>query len=212
MIRVVIADDHPIVREGLQRILEKESDIRIVGEAASGGEVLPVARSQAADVVILDISMPGGGGIEALGALRRELPAVQVLMLSMYPERQYAVRCLKAGASGYLTKDTVQTELVAALRKVVQGRRYVSESLAERLAGDLDTASVKAPHDTLSEREYQVMMSFARGLTVSRIAEELSLSVPTVNTYRSRILAKLHLSTTAEIMHYAFTHHLIEGS
>jgi two-component system, NarL family, invasion response regulator UvrY len=212
MIRVVIADDHPIVREGVQRVLEKEPDIQVVGEAGSGSEVLPLVRSAKADVVILDISMPGGGGIEALGALRREFPGVPVLMLSMYPERQYAVRCLKAGASGYLTKDSAQTELVAALRRVLEGRRYVSAALAEHLADSLDAGLATAAHETLSEREYQVMMLIARGLTVSHIAEELSLSVPTVNTYRTRILEKLHLTTTPEIMHYAFTHHLLEGS
>lgn len=212
MIQVVIADDHPIVREGLRRVLEKESDIHVAGEAASGAEVLPVVRSASADVVILDISMPGGGGIEALQALKREFPMLPVLMLSMYPERQYAVRCLKAGASGYLTKDTAQSELVNALRKVLQGRRYVSAALAEHLADGLDTGTVKVPHELLSDREYQVMMLFARGSTVTRIADELSLSVPTVNTYRVRILAKLGLTTTAEIIHYAFIHHLVEGS
>lgn len=212
MIRVVIADDHPIVREGLRRVLEKEPDIQVAGEAASGAEVVPRVRSAAADVVILDISMPGGGGIEALGALKREFPALPVLMLSMYPERQYAVRCLKAGASGYLTKDSAQSELVGALRKVLQGRRYVSSALAEQLVAELDAPSGKAPHELLSDREYQVMMLFAGGSTVTRIAEELSLSVPTVNTYRTRVLTKLGLTTTAEIIHYAFTHHLVEGS
>ena len=133
-------------------------------------------------------------------------------MLSMYPERQYAVRCLKAGAAGYLTKDTAQSELVSALRRVLQGRRYVSAALAEQLAAELDAGPGKAPHELLSDREYQVMMLFARGSTVTRIAEELSVSVPTVNTYRTRILAKLGLTATAEIIHYAFTHHLVEGS
>jgi two-component system, NarL family, invasion response regulator UvrY len=212
MIRIVIADDHPIVREGLQRVLGKEPDFQVVGEASSGTEVLPLVRSAKADVVILDISMPGGGGIEALGALRREFPGVPVLMLSMYPERQYAVRCLKAGASGYLTKDSAQTELVTALRKVLEGRRYVSASLAEHLADTLDMPATRAAHEALSEREYQVMMLLAQGRTVSRIAAELSLSVPTVNTYRTRILEKLNLSSTPEIIHYAFTHHLLEGS
>ena len=212
MIRVVIADDHPIVREGLRRVLEKEPDIRVEGEATSGAEVVPVVRAAAADVVILDISMPGGGGIEALGALKREFPTLPVLMLSMYPERQYAVRCLKAGASGYLTKDAAQTELVSALRKVLQGRRYVSVSLAEQLAVGLDAGTTNPPHESLSDREYQVMMLFARGSTVTRIAEQLSLSVPTVNTYRARVLAKLGLATTAEIIHYAFAHHLVEGT
>lgn len=212
MIRIVIADDHPIVREGLQRVLAREPDIQVVGEAATGTEVLPLVRSAGADVVILDISMPGGGGIEALGALKREFPAIPVLMLSMYPERQYAVRCLKAGAAGYLTKDTAQSELVVALRRILEGRRYVSAALADHLAGSLGSTGPKAAHETLSEREYQVMMLFARGLTATAIAAELSLSVPTVHTYRMRILEKLHLSTTTEIMHYAFTHHLLEGS
>lgn len=212
MIFVLIADDHPIVREGLTRVLEKEPDIRVAGEAASGTEVLPLVRSVRVDAVILDISMPGGGGIEALTALRNEFPQIPVLMLSMYPERQYAMRCLKAGASGYLTKDSAQTELVTALRRVLQGRRYVSAVLAEQLAGQIEKPVTVAPHETLSDREMQVLMLLAKGKTVTGIAEELSLSVPTVNTYRARILAKLHLSTTAEIIHYAFAHHLVEGS
>ena len=209
MIRVVIADDHPIVREGMHRILESESDIRVVSEASSGPEVLSLIRSMDVDIVILDISMPGGGGIEALKAIKAEFPVIPVLMLSMYPERQYAIRCIKAGAAGYLTKESAQTELIQAVRKILQGRKYVSVALAEHLAEELDQPLARPQHESLSDREYQVMLLLANGRTVAQIAGELSLSVPTVHTYRSRILQKLNLETTAAIIHYAFANKLI---
>jgi DNA-binding NarL/FixJ family response regulator len=176
MIKILIADDHPIVRQGLKQILSEEPDIEVVGEAQNSQEVLELVRKQHWDIVILDITMPGRGGLDVLKELKHERPKLPVLMLSVHPEDQYAVRALKAHASGYMTKDSAPEELVKAIRKILRGGKYISSTLAEKLAFDLETETEKPLHETLSDREHQVLLMIASGKTVSKIAEELSLS------------------------------------
>ena len=210
MIRALIADDHAVVRQGLRQILQETSDMQVTGEAATGPEALERARGDSYDVVVLDITMPGRSGFEVLKELRVERPELPVLVLSMHAEEQFAVRLLKAGAAGYLNKETAPEELVKAIRKVVAGGRYVSPTLAEKLAFEIDAGSDKLAHETLSDREFQVMRMLASGKTVKEIAAELSLSVKTISTYRARILAKMNLHTNAELIHYAITNQLVE--
>ena len=211
MITVIVADDHAVVRRGVLQILQDASDVAVIGEASTGQEALELVQNQPCDVLILDISMPGWGGFEVLERLRNLQADLHVLILSMYPEREYAIRALKSGAAGYLTKESAPDELVAAVRKVAQGHRYVTASLAERLATVLlDGSRDREPHEILSEREYQVMRHLARGEIVSEIALELALSVKTVSTYRRRIMEKLGLKNTAEIIRYALERDLIE--
>ncbi len=210
MIRVFVADDHAVVRRGVLQILAEAPDMVAAGEASTGREVLQAVRQHDYDVLVLDIAMPDTNGLEVLNQLRTLKPDLRVLILSMYPERQYAVRALKAGAAGYLTKESAPDELIGAIRKVAQGGKYVTQSLAERLAAALGGELGKEPHETLSAREYQVLRLLAAGKTVSDIATELSLSVKTVSTYRTRILEKLDLRNTAEIIRYAFEHGLAE--
>jgi len=210
MIRIMIADDHAIVREGLKQILAETSDMVVAGEAANGQEVLEQTRKDDWDLVLLDIAMPGRGGIDILKQLRSEKPELPVLVLSMYPEEQYAVRALKAGAAGYLTKASAPDELIVAIRKVSQGGRYVSSSLAEKLAVYLGKDAEKPPHELLSDREYQVMVMIASGKTVKQIADELSLSVKTISTHRVRTLRKLGMNNNAEITYYAVKHGLVD--
>ena len=193
MIRVLIADDHTIVREGLKQILSETADIVVSDEADDGQEVIDKVAINTYEVILLDISMPGRTGLEILKQLKTEHPDLPVLILTMYPEAQYAIRALRAGASGYLIKESTPNELVKAVRTVSEGRRYVSASLAERLAFDLTGDSDRLPHELLSDREYQVMCRIASGKTVTEIAEELSLSVKTISTYRSRLLEKMNL-------------------
>ncbi|MEP7357962.1 MAG: response regulator transcription factor [Anaerolineales bacterium] len=210
MIRALIADDHAVVRQGLRQILLETTDMVVTGEAANGPEALERARSGGYDVVVLDITMPGRSGFEVLKELRLEDPALPVLVLSMHSEEQFAVRLLKAGASGYLNKESAPEELVKAIRKVVSGGRYVSPRLAEKLAFEIDSGSDKLLHETLSDREFQVMRMMASGQTVKEIAAELTLSVKTISTYRARILDKMNLHTNAELIHYAIQNQLIE--
>ena len=210
MIKVLIADDHAVVRQGLKQILGETSDMQVVGEATTGPEALEKARAEGWDVMILDLTLPGRSGFEILKALRAEKPDQPVLILSMHAEDQIAVRLLKAGASGYLTKESVPEELIKAIRKVVAGGKYVSPALAERLAFEMDAASERLPHEALSDREFQVMQMIATGKAVKQIAEELSLSVKTVSTYRARILEKMNLKTNADLIHYAIQQRLIE--
>lgn len=210
MIRVFIADDHAVVRRGVRQILEDAPDMIAAGEASSGREVLQAARQQEYDVLVLDIAMPDINGLEVLKQLRPLKPDLRVLMLSIYPEKQYAMRTFKAGADGYLTKESAPDELIAAIRKVAQGGKYVTQALAETLAAALGNELGKEPHETLSTREYQVLRLLADGKTVSDIATELSLSVKTISTYRARVLEKLDLKNTAEIIRYAFEHKLTE--
>jgi two-component system invasion response regulator UvrY len=211
MIKVLIADDHAVVRRGLRQILQDTREMVVAGEACNGHEALAQVRAEAWDVVVLDIAMPGCNGLEVLAELKHERPQLPVLVLSMYAEDQYAVRVLKAGASGYLSKDSVPDELVKAIRKVVSGGKYVSPSLAEKLAFQLNTDSGQLPHETLSDREFQVLHLIATGKAVKEIAEELALSAKTISTYRARILQKMDMTANAELIHYAIRHHLIES-
>jgi DNA-binding NarL/FixJ family response regulator len=210
MIRALIADDHAVVRQGLKQILGDTPEMLVAGEATNGQEVLDKVRAEPWDVVVLDISMPDRSGLDILKQLRSERPKLPVLVLSMHSEDQYAVRVLKAGASGYLTKDSAPDELVKAIRKVVSGGRYVSSFLAEKLAFEIGTDSSRLPHETLSDREFQVLRLIAGGKSVTEIAAELCLSVKTVSTYRARMLEKMNLGTTAELIHYAVQNHLID--
>ena len=210
MIRVLIADDHPVVRRGLLQILTEAPDMVAAGEASTGREVLQAVRENDYDVVLLDIALPDISGLEVLKQLRTVKPELPVLILSMYPEKQYAVRTLKAGAAGYLTKESAPEELVAAIRKVSRGGKYITPSLAEKLAARLSDEAEKEPYETLSDREYQVMCLLASGKTITEIATELSLGVTTVSTYRARLLEKLGLKTTAEIVRYALERGLVE--
>jgi DNA-binding NarL/FixJ family response regulator len=209
-IRVLIADDHAILRRGLRDIIEETDDIRVVAEAESSAETLKSVRAQRCDVVLLDISMPDRNGIDTLGIIKKEHPAVAVLMLSTYPENQYAIRALRAGASGYLTKQSAPAQLVSAIRQVALGKKFVTPTVAEELAQHLGQDSDRPAHELLSNREYQTMRMIAAGRSVSEIAQQLSLSVKTVSVYRARILQKLGLSSTAAIAHYAITNKLVE--
>ena len=212
MIRVLIADDHAVVRQGLKQILGNTPEMLVAGEATNGQEVLDKVRAETWDVVVLDISMPDRSGLDILKQLRSERPKLPVLVLSMYSEDQFAVRVLKAGACGYLTKDSAPDELVKAIRKVVSGGTYVSAFLAEKLAMEIGigTDSSKLPHEALSDREFQVLRLIAAGKSVKEIAAELYLSVKTVSTYRSRLLQKMNLGTNAELIHYAIQNRLID--
>lgn len=209
MIRVLIADDHAIIREGLKKIIAKTSDIVVADEAKNAQEVLEKVRTNNYDVVLLDIKMPGRSGLDILEEVKSELPKLPFLILSIFPESQYAVRALRIGASGYMTKSSAPSELIEAIRKVSRGRKYISSSLAEKLAFDLETDSKKAPHETLSNREYQVMCMLAIGKTVIEIATELSLSTKTISTYRARVLEKLKMKNNAELAHYATRNKLV---
>ena len=210
MIRALIADDHAVVRQGLKQILGDTPEMVVAGEATNGQEVLDKVRAETWDVVVLDISMPDRSGLDILKQLRAERPKLPVLVLSMHSEDQYVLRVLKAGASGYLTKDSAPDELVKAIRKVVSGGRYVSSFLAEKLAFEVGTDSSRLPHETLSDREFQVLRLIAGGKSVTEIAAELYLSVKTVSTYRARMLEKMNLTTNAELIHYAIQNHLID--
>lgn len=210
MIRVVVADDHAVVREGLKRIIESAGDMTLVGEAASGDELLHELGRSPCDVVVIDLSMPGTPGLELLGELRRRMPQLPVLVLSMYPEDQYAVRALTEGAFGYVHKGDSPAELVKAIRTVAQGRRYISGTVAECLAYHVDATGQRLPHERLSNREFQVFRLIASGKSVTEIARELSLSVKTISTFRTRILTKLGLTHNVDIIRYAIKHRIIE--
>jgi DNA-binding NarL/FixJ family response regulator len=210
MIRVVIADDHAVVREGIKRIIANASDMTVAGEASDGKELLAKLEGGDCDVVVMDLAMPGLSGLELLQELRQRNPTLPTLVLSMYPEDQYAVRAVMAGAAGYIHKGDPPEELVTAIRTVVTGRRHITAKVAERLASHVDTVSPKLAHESLSNREHQVLCLIASGKRVSDIASELSLSVKTVSTYRSRILEKLSLRHNAEITRYAMQHGLVE--
>jgi len=209
MVRVVVVDDHAVVREGLKRIIAENPNMTVSGEASGGNEALDVVRTTPCDVLVLDITMPDKNGMDVLKQIRSESPRLPVLILSMHSEDQYAVRMLRAGAAGYLSKETAPVKLVEAIRKVVRGGKYVSASLAERLVFDLDKES-KLPHELLSDREYQVLCMIASGKTVGKIAEELNLSVKTVSTYRARILEKLEMANNAELTRYAIKASLVD--
>jgi two-component system, NarL family, invasion response regulator UvrY len=209
-IRVFIADDHAIVREGLKQILAEQRDMVVAGEAENGLDAVKLFRKSRCNVMLLDISMPDRNGIEVLKQIKQEKPELAVLMLSMHREDQYAVRALKAGAAGYLTKQSAPRELVTAIRQVAAGQKYVSPTLAQALAAQIGADHEAPPHDSLSDREFQTLTMIASGKTVSEIARELSLSVKTVSEYRARLLAKMKLKTSAELTHYAIRNQLVE--
>lgn len=210
MIRVLIADDHAIVREGIKRTLADTEDTQVVGEAADGQELIALIGSCAADVVVLDLAMPGVPGLELLEDLRRRKPNLPILVLSMYPAEQYAVRAIRAGAAGYINKASPPSELIAALRAVAAGRRFINPDVANSLASHVDVSSQRQPHEILSNREYEVMCLIAQGKSVGEIGDSLALSVKTVSTYRARILEKLDLRHNAEITRYAMKHGLVD--
>ena len=209
MIKILIADDHAIVRKGLKQILADAPDIASIDEASSGQEALKKVRENNYNMVLLDISMPGMSGVDVLKQLKTERPKLPVLILTMHPEDQYAVRILKAGASGYLTKESAPDELISAIQKVWRGGRYISPSLAEKLACDLDSTAIQLLHERLSDREYQIMTMLASGRSTKEIASELSLGMPTVSTYRFRILQKMNLKNNAELINYAIKYNLL---
>ena len=210
MLRVLIADDHPVFRRGLKQIIDDTPDMFVADEAIDGWEALHKATTGDYDVVLLDISLPFKNGLDVLSQLKAARPALPVLMLSMHPEEQHAVRALKTGASGYLTKESAPEEMLSAIRKVSRGGKYVSASLAETLASMLNEHDERLPHEALSNREYQVMCLIASGKSVSEIAQELSLSVKTVSTYRARILKKLRMTNNAELIRYATKNELVD--
>lgn len=210
MLKVLIADDHTLIREGLKRILKTAQEITEVREAGNAREVTEEVKKGDLDIVILDISLPGKNGLELLKDLKQEYPKLPVLMLSMHPEDRFAIRALKAGASGYVTKESAVEELTKAIRKVVQGKKYISPTLAEKLVFHLETDTEKPPHENLSDREYQVLCLIASGKTVKQMASELFLSMSTVNTYRARILEKMNMKTDAELIRYALQNELID--
>jgi two-component system, NarL family, invasion response regulator UvrY len=211
MIRVLIADDHAILRRGLIEILMRELEGAVCGEAENAQQVLTEVHAHGWDLLLLDVTMPGRSGIDLLGELKRVRPKLPVLVLSVHPEGQYSKRVLKAGASGYMNKDSAPEELIKAIRKVLAGGRYVSAALAEKLALDLREDVRRPVHETLSDRAFEVLRMIAQGKTISESAEELHLSVTTVSTHRARILEKMDMTTTSELMHYALRNSLVDG-
>jgi len=208
MLKILIADDHRVLREGLKKIVEQTRDILVVAEACDGSEVLAKVAKIRLDVVLLDISMPGASGLEVLKQIKTKHPKLPVLMLSQHPEDQYAVRAMRSGASGYLTKESAGSELIAAIRKVAGGGKYVSEALAEYIASALEEGPKKSPHESLSDREFEILRMLGAGKTVTEIGEELSLSVKTISTYRARLLEKMKMTKTSELMLYAIQNSL----
>lgn len=209
MIKIAIVDDHPVVRRGLAEIINRETDMEVTWEAGNARDAINLIRKRGCDIVVLDISLPGMSGIDLLKQLKREQKKLPVLILSVHPEEQYAMRLLKAGASGYLTKERTPEELVRAIRKVASGGKYVTESLAERIIAHLNTLE-KPHHEKLSDREVDVMLMIASGMTTKEIAEKLCISTKTVSTYRSRILEKMGMNTNADIINYALKNKLID--
>jgi len=210
MIKILIADDHAIVREGLKQIVTEEADMEVTGEAANACELFDLLDKDCWEIVVLDINMPGKSGLEALKEMRSRNINVPVLILSMFSEDQYGIRAIKAGAAGYLKKVSAPTELVSAIRKIVGGGKYINQSLAEKLADNVDVNNKKALHQNLSDREYQIMCFISFGKSAEEIAEELTISIHTVYSYRNRILEKMHLKSNVELTQYAIQNKLIE--
>ena len=210
MIKVVIVDDHAILRRGLTQIIAESDDMEVVGEADSSAAAMRLLRERPCNVLLLDITLPDRNGVETLKLVRKEFPRMQVLMLSMHPENQYAVRALKAGAAGYLTKQSAPAQLVSAIRQVHQGRKYVTPAVAEELAQNVDRDADQPLHQTLSNREYQTMCMIASGKSLTDIAHQMSLSVKTVSVYRARVLEKMRLKNNAELTHYAIRNQLVQ--
>ncbi len=210
MIKVLVVDDHALIRKGLKQILDDTDDLRVTGEAETGMQAIKMARKNAYDLVLLDIGMPDKHGIDVLKQLKLDQPQLQVLILSMHPDDQYAMRSLRAGAAGYLNKQSAPAQLVSAIRQVASGKKYISNELAEQLANDLTHDHQELPHKTLSNREYQTLCLMASGKSLSEMADIMSLSAKTVSVYRSRMLEKMNLRNNAEAIRYALNHHLIE--
>ena len=210
MIRIMIADDHAIVRQGLAHILEKSGEMQIVAEHDNGADALNWLLDNDCDIALLDISMPGMNGIDLLKQLREEKPKLPVLVISIYAEDQYAVRLIKAGASGYLTKGCSPATLMKAVNRIISGNKYISPAVAEMLANEIGDTHEKLPHKILSDREYQILLLLASAKTIAEIADTLALSGKTISTYRNRILLKMHLRNNAELMRYAVDNHLVQ--
>jgi two-component system, NarL family, invasion response regulator UvrY len=210
MIKILVVDDHALIRKGMEQILDDTEDMRVTGEAECGAQAIRMAQVSQYDVVLLDITMPDRNGIDVLRQLRLNHPQLPVLMLSMHPEEQYALRSMKAGAAGYLSKQSAPTQLVTAIRQVASGKKYISSELAEQLADGLSQGYQELLHQTLSNREYQTLCLMASGKTLSEIAEAMSLSAKTVSVYRARLLEKMKLKNNAEAMRYAINNHLID--
>ena len=210
MINILIVDDHAIVREGLNRIIAAEKDMKVAGMAKDGNEVIRIMLESDIDVVVLDISMPGKSDLDLIKDLKQVQPMVKILMLSMYPEERFAMRSIKAGASGYLTKEMAPEEIVNAIRTIYSGRKYITPALADIIAEELQNPSEKVPHELLSDREFEVLCMLAIGKPVVEIAASLSLSESTVSTYRMRILQKMGLKTNSDLIHYGIEHGLVE--
>lgn len=209
MLRILIADDHTIVRKGLKQILLEEFSNAVIDEVPDAEELIKKVMAQKWDVVVSDLSMPGRSGLDALQQIKSSYPDLPVLILSIHPEEQYALRALKSGAAGYLSKDTVPDELVKAVKKVLLGKKYISQAIAEKLADSFSSASTRQPHETLSDREFDVMKLLANGKSVSDIADMLSLSVTTVSTYRARVMTKMNLKSNSDLTKYAIENKLI---
>lgn len=209
MIKILIADDHTIMREGLKRILEEVDDIQVVDEAVDGFDTLAKARLGNFDVLLMDLSMPGRSGVDLIRQIREEMPKIPILILTMHEEEQYAVRAIRAGARGYLTKESAGTQLVTAIRKVASGRPYISIAVAEQLAMSAMPTDNTLPHKTLSDREYEVFIHLVQGKTITEIGEILHLSVKTVSTHKTRIMQKMALYTLSELVQYAIAHQLL---
>jgi DNA-binding NarL/FixJ family response regulator len=212
MIRILIADDHTLVREGLKQILQSAGDFQVGGEAANGMEVLALVRREDWDVVVLDMSMPGRSGIDLIKQLKDEKPHLRILVLTMHGEEQYAMRAFKAGAAGYLTKESAPVELASAVRKVASGGVYVSLAMAEKLALNLSPGGEELPHQRLSDREFEIFRRLVEGQSISEIADRLSLSVKTVSTHKTRILQKMDMQNHTELVRYALKHELLDES
>ena len=210
VIRIGIVDDHAIVRSGLKQFFSEHVDLRVAGEAASGREAIDLVRTTGMDVLVMDLSMPGQSGIDALAMIRAKAPDVGILILSGYPEEHYAMNLIRQGASGYLNKECDPSEIVEAIRTIALGKRYITPSVAELLAQQLNRKSDAAPHEQLSEREFQVFLKLAKGQTAGDIAESLSLSVKTVSTYRTRLMEKMGLSSNSDLTYYALKNKLID--
>jgi len=210
MIRVVLADDHTIVREGLRQLLALAGDILIAAEAVDGHEVMERVRDTEFDILLLDLSMPGKSGMELIRQVKSEKPRLRILVLSMHEENQYAVRAIKAGASGYLTKDSASAQLVLAIRKLASGGAFISAEVAEQLARDAHGVSDAPLHTTLSDREYQVFRMLVAGVSLTEIAERLNLSIKTISTHKSRLMQKMNVGNQAELIHYAIAHRLTD--
>ncbi|MBI5471017.1 MAG: response regulator transcription factor [Ignavibacteriae bacterium] len=208
MLNILIADDHAIVRQGLKQIIAEQTDMHVIAETSKGREVLALLSSQKCDLVILDVTMPDRNGLDVLKDIKLHYPAISVLMLSMHPEDQYALRAFRAGASGYIMKDSAPVELVNAIRKVIRGHKYMSESVADMVASEMTSPANKLPHELLSDREFEVLRFIASGKNLTEIGEILSLSVKTISTYRARILIKMNLKNNTDLIHYGIEHSL----